>query len=106
MTDTAPCTKCNSEISIEARRCPECGYEPSVSTLGKLFYWIFALPTTLILSLVGVVAVGGVILGSLTITEGIGGLVGIAILGALPCWYTLRVFKIKRTTATGEFIDE
>ena len=25
----APCEKCKSEISIDATKCPECGYEPS-----------------------------------------------------------------------------
>lgn len=27
--ETAHCHKCKSEISPEAERCPECGYEPS-----------------------------------------------------------------------------
>lgn len=29
MAETAPCKKCTEEISTEAKRCPECGYEPS-----------------------------------------------------------------------------
>lgn len=30
MTDeTSECLKCFSEISVKAKRCPECGYEPS-----------------------------------------------------------------------------
>ena len=29
MTDTGTCEKCDSEISVEADRCPECGYEPA-----------------------------------------------------------------------------
>lgn len=33
MVDTAKCEKCASEISVEADRCPECGYEPSKSGL-------------------------------------------------------------------------
>ena len=28
MTDTGTCEECFSEISIEAQRCPECGYSP------------------------------------------------------------------------------
>lgn len=28
MPDTAPCQKCKSDISVEAMKCPECGYEP------------------------------------------------------------------------------
>ena len=31
MTDMGKCGKCASEISVEADRCPECGYEPSDS---------------------------------------------------------------------------
>ena len=33
MSKTGECGKCASEISIEAERCPECGYEPSNSGL-------------------------------------------------------------------------
>ncbi|WP_418286380.1 hypothetical protein [Halorubrum sp. DTA46] len=29
MTEIGTCEKCASEISIEADRCPECGYEPA-----------------------------------------------------------------------------
>jgi hypothetical protein len=29
MSETGKCEKCASEISVEAERCPECGYEPA-----------------------------------------------------------------------------
>lgn len=29
MSDTAPCVKCQSEISTAAERCPQCGYDPA-----------------------------------------------------------------------------
>lgn len=37
MTETGRCNKCDSEISVNAERCPECGYEPGAgSTLGTI----------------------------------------------------------------------
>lgn len=38
--ETAPCQKCDSEISVEADRCPECGHEPSPGILGGIVMWI------------------------------------------------------------------
>jgi ribosomal protein L40E len=38
--ETAPCRKCDSEISVEADRCPECGYEPSPGILGGIIMWV------------------------------------------------------------------
>lgn len=36
-SETGRCAKCDSEISVNAERCPECGYEPdSGSILGGL----------------------------------------------------------------------
>ena len=35
----APCEKCDSAISTEADRCPECGYEPSAGIIGGLLMW-------------------------------------------------------------------
>lgn len=39
--DTAPCTKCTSEIPVEAGRCPQCGYEPGPGLLGGIVMWVF-----------------------------------------------------------------
>lgn len=38
--ETAPCVKCTTEIPVEAKRCPECGFEPNVGILGGIFMWI------------------------------------------------------------------
>lgn len=38
--ETASCTKCKSEIPIEAERCPECGFEPRVGILGGIGVWV------------------------------------------------------------------
>jgi RNA polymerase subunit RPABC4/transcription elongation factor Spt4 len=41
--DTGNCEKCDSEISLEAERCPNCGYEPAshgwiISIISALFF--------------------------------------------------------------------
>jgi RNA polymerase subunit RPABC4/transcription elongation factor Spt4 len=39
--ETGICEKCDSEISLEADKCPQCGYEPASSgILGGLLTWI------------------------------------------------------------------
>jgi len=40
------CFKCDEEISVEAERCPECGYEPG-GTLSTLLAVLIGLPMTL-----------------------------------------------------------
>ena len=35
-TETAPCKKCNSMITTQADRCPECGHEPGPGAIGVL----------------------------------------------------------------------
>lgn len=40
MTDTAPCTKCHTEIPTGADRCRECGHEPGPGILGGIVMWI------------------------------------------------------------------
>lgn len=100
MNDTAPCTKCGSEISTEVDRCRECGYEPSTSILGTLFFWLIALPWAVIFGLMIFGSVLGVILGEITFTELVGGIVGIGILGIIPFWYTRRYLRIRNKKPT------
>jgi hypothetical protein len=100
MTDTAPCTKCGSEISTEVERCKECGYEPSTSTLGTLFFWLIALPWSVIFGLFIFAGLIGALLGEITVTEFIGGLFASAILGSIPFWYTHRYLKIRKKKPT------
>ncbi|MCG1004099.1 MULTISPECIES: hypothetical protein [Halobacterium] len=102
MSDTAPCTKCGTEISTEIERCPECGYEPSASILGTLFFWFCALPFSVIFGLFIVGGFIGVIIGGLTATEFVGALFGFGVLGAVPFWYTRRYLRIRNLKATEE----
>lgn len=39
-TETGACTKCASEISTGADRCPECGHEPGPGVLGQIFIFL------------------------------------------------------------------
>ncbi len=48
MAETGTCGKCVSEISVEADRCPECGYEPRTDNkLGQTILLIIGVILTL-----------------------------------------------------------
>jgi len=53
--ELAGCTKCTSEIPVEADRCPECGYEPSPGILGGIVMWI-AFSIGMLFALIAVVS--------------------------------------------------
>jgi len=104
MTDSksnmAQCSKCGTEISENAERCPQCGYEPGSSILSKLIYWIFALPWALVFGFLAVVSVVGVVMGEMAFGEFIGVLVAVGLLGGLPFWYVRRYRRRKRMGPT------
>jgi len=57
MSDTGECGKCTSEISAEATKCPECGYEPkSENSIGRSILMVigFLLSATLIGAVIGI----------------------------------------------------
>lgn len=54
--ETAPCTKCMSEIPVKADRCPECGFEPSTGILGGIVMWI-AFSIGMLFALIAVVSI-------------------------------------------------
>jgi len=59
MSNTGRCSKCESEISIDAERCPECGYEPSKTGILNGIGMLIAIG---ILSLSGLITILGPIL--------------------------------------------
>lgn len=71
-TDT--CHKCTAEIATDADRCPQCGFEPSLSA-GLLVIWYLALLTCgfcLLLAGIAVLLVAdGLPLGSAAIVAGV-----------------------------------
>jgi len=53
MVETDPCLKCRSEISTEAERCPECGYDPSAQdNRGR---WLIPIGALLTMTVVGAI---------------------------------------------------
>lgn len=94
-----PCKKCGSQISTAVERCPECGYEPSNSTLSKLALVFLTLPFGLVLfGLVGAVALAAV--GGAPILGVLGGFLVIGLLGLFPFIHITRyvtVMKMKPT---------
>jgi hypothetical protein len=71
------CEKCDSVISTEAKRCPECGYEPSSSILVTII-GVISIPLFLFCLLLLIIVPITMIGGSLEFTSG---LVVIAIFG-------------------------
>lgn len=54
MSETAPCLKCRSEISVEAERCPECSYEPNAEgSRGR--WWFKTIGALLTMTVIGAV---------------------------------------------------
>jgi len=78
MSDTGTCQKCQSNISIDADKCPDCGYEPSspgiINTiLGLIAFGVFGFCLLL------VVIMPILMFDSLALSSG---LVGLAFFGA------------------------
>ena len=71
MTDTGKCEKCASEISLEAERCPECGYEPA--SHGWISSILVSLSVGFSILLVGLIAIIWVVViaGTLSITDAV-----------------------------------
>ena len=92
---TGSCSKCESEISESVDRCPECGYEPGPSLLGKLFFWFVALPWTLFTVFAIGVSFIGIFTGDMTTGEFAGGVFALVVLFSIPIWYTNRYWKLK-----------
>lgn len=98
--DTAPCSKCGTEISTEVDRCPQCGYEPSNSILAQLVFWLFALPGGVIFGFIIVVSILAAVTGGMTVGEALGSMFAGAVLGALPFWYIRRYWRRRQKKAT------
>jgi len=68
-TETAPCKKCNSMITTEADRCPECGHEPGPGAIGVLF--------------MGAFVIVGLLFGLFAMVSFIGAFIGAGVVGSL-----------------------
>lgn len=97
--DTAPCSKCGSEIQAAADRCAECGYEPGTSILLRLAFWLFTVPLGGFVAFLAVGGTAGVVIGEITLTEWLGILLACAILGAAPGAVGFYYLSRRRRTA-------
>ena len=41
--ETGSCEKCDSQISVEADRCPECGHEAGPGIIGGILMWVLGI---------------------------------------------------------------
>jgi len=69
MTETARCTKCDSEISKEADRCPECGHEPGSGGIIEGLFTLISIPWLGIGLLFYVVAIWVLATGGYTVVN-------------------------------------
>ncbi|GGN26158.1 zinc ribbon domain-containing protein [Halarchaeum nitratireducens] len=69
--ETGPCEKCDSKISVEADKCPQCGYEPAAhGILGSIGIGLAAGASILLGGLILIIWI--VVIGSsLSITDGL-----------------------------------
>ena len=100
--ETDTCVKCDSVISVEAERCPECGHEPgSGGILTGLFSIIAVLwagvGILLILAAFGALFTGGYSIGNFII-----GLLLVTIFTALPVGYLYAKYKASQRGPTDE----
>jgi len=76
--ETAPCTKCTTDIPVEADRCPQCGHEPGPGILGGIVMWVSGMlgsvfATIAVVTLV-LIATGFPIIDGLTVFAFTGGI--------------------------------
>lgn len=79
-SDTAPCEKCNSQISTDALKCPQCGYEPSSSYLTGILGYLASLVlmfSVLILVITPILVVDGFPISDATIVFGFFGVLAV-----------------------------
>ena len=86
MTETDKCTKCDSEISVEADRCPECGYEPSSGGVLNGILTFISLPWLGIGALFYVVAIWVLFTGGYTILNFIFAMLLITAFNTVPAF--------------------
>lgn len=96
---TGPCGKCESEISVTADRCPECGYEPGNQGILSSIASILALIGSLLgglflLAVIGVGITGGYSIGTFIFAVGLA--VGFTI---IPVGFLYGVYKKSKLTA-------
>jgi len=76
--DTGTCTKCMSDIPVEADRCPECGFEPGPGVLGGIFMWISGMLASVCLTIalvsIFIIFTGFPVVGGLTVAAFTGGI--------------------------------
>jgi hypothetical protein len=100
--DTAPCSKCGSEIPVSAGRCSACGYEPGSSILLRLAFWLLAVPPLAFIGFFVFVTTAGMFIlpGEITLLEYSGGLLGFGILGAIPAAIAFYYVRRRRRGPT------
>lgn len=104
MTDTrtGKCEKCASEISLDADRCPECGYEPSTSGwIRSIGVGVSVVASILLLGLIAIIWLT-VFAGTLALTDGIIATLLFGFVLLFFVWVLYRQVQKERKTPTGE----
>lgn len=91
--ETAPCQKCDSKISTNADKCPQCGFEPaSNGILGSLLALI-CIPWMGIGLLFYLGAIAALVTGGYSIGGFIAGMLLITVFVAFPASYLFALFS-------------
>lgn len=99
--ETGKCEKCASEISVEADRCPECGYEPSTSGwIRSIGVGVSFVASILLVGLIAIIWLT-VFVGTLALTDGIIATLFFGFVLLFFVWVVYKQVQKERQTPTG-----
>ena len=100
-TETAACEKCDSQISVNADRCAECGHEPGANGIIATILILLGLGNVGLMGMIFVVMWIVVATGGLSITDALSTSIGVLLL-SLPGSVILYLAALsERKTPTG-----
>lgn len=100
-TETAACEKCDSQISVNADRCPQCGHEPGANGIIATILILLGLGNVGLMGLIFVVIWIVAATGGLSLTDTLSTSVGVLVL-SLPGLVILYLAALsERKTPTG-----
>jgi len=100
--ETGTCEKCDSEISLEADKCPECGYEPaSQGIIGSLLLTLSVGASILLAGLILIIWIVA-IAGSFSITGAVTLTAFFGVILLIPLGIIYLGMKKEMNTPTGE----
>jgi len=103
--ETGQCGKCESEISVTAERCPECGYEPSDQGIFTVIISLLSLGVALIGGILLLSAIAAGVTGGYSVGGFITAMVLIGSVTLIPVGILYGVYLKSELTAVNDEPD-